>query len=109
MAAENLADAKEKMNKSFTEASRAMTAKGPPKGHPKGSAKGSSENGAASGPSNKGGKGNKKGHDATGADGRRVRSPEKRPKGTAGNDYYQHRSRSPRSGTKQYSSWENKW
>ncbi|CAK0792765.1 unnamed protein product, partial [Prorocentrum cordatum] len=74
---ENLADAKDKVNKSFTEAGRAVTAKGQQsKGQPKGCAKGVAD---------KGGKGSKKSSD--GADNRPVRSPAKRPKGTAGTDY----------------------
>ncbi|CAK0902832.1 unnamed protein product [Prorocentrum cordatum] len=97
---ENLADAKDKVNKSFTEAGRAVTAKGQQsKGQPKGCAKGVAD---------KGGKGSKKSSDGTEADNRPVRSPAKRPKGTAGTDY-QHRSRSPRSGNQQYNSWGNKW
>ncbi|CAK0877738.1 unnamed protein product [Prorocentrum cordatum] len=90
---ENLADAKDKVNKSFTEAGRAATAKGQQsKGQPKGCAKGVAD---------KGGKGSKKSSDGTEADNQPVRSPAKRPKGTAGTDY-QHRSRSPRSGNQQY-------
>ncbi|CAK0911428.1 unnamed protein product [Prorocentrum cordatum] len=90
---ENLADAKDKVNRSFAEAGRAVTAKGQQsKGQPKGCAKGAAD---------KGGKGSKKSSDGTEADNRPVRSPAKRPKGTAGTDY-QHRSRSPRSGNQQY-------
>ncbi|CAK0811933.1 unnamed protein product, partial [Prorocentrum cordatum] len=71
---ENLADAKDKVNKSFTEAGRAVTATGQQsRGQPKGCAKGVAD---------KGGKGSKKSSDGTEADNRPVRSPAKRPKGT---------------------------
>ena len=107
---ETLADAKDKVNKSFTEAARA-TPQGQPKGQSKGSAKAFPDTGAASGANDKdskGGKGGKKGHDGTTAEVRRVRSPNRRPKGTAGNDY-QARSRSPRSGGQQWGNWGSKW
>ncbi|CAK0890008.1 unnamed protein product, partial [Prorocentrum cordatum] len=62
---ENLADAKDKVNKSFTEAGRAVTAKGQrPKGQPKGCAKGVAD---------KGGKGGKKSSGGTEADNQPVR------------------------------------
>ena len=94
-----LKEAKDKVDKRFAEIARAAT----PKGQPKGASKGFSDSAASSAPGGKAGKGDKGGKKVK--DGRHVHSPDRRPKGTAGNPG---RSRSPRSGG-QSGNWNKDW
>ena len=100
-----LKDAKDKLDKRYNEVARATA----PKGQAKGFAKGFAESSGAVAGGGKGGKSDKNGKggkDKPVPDRRHVRSPDKRPKGTAGN---QGRSRSPRSGGQQSGNWDKNW
>jgi hypothetical protein len=101
-----LKDAKDKVEKHFAEIARASAPKGQAKGQPKGPQKGFDDNAASS--SNKGGKGGKKNRDGADASDRRVKSPTKRPRGSADSGQ-QTRSRSPRAASQQCNSGGNKW
>ena len=96
-----LKDAKDKVDKRYSDMARAAVPKGAPKGHQKGY---DDSRSAGSGNANSGGKGGKT-ENSSGD--RRPRSPEKRPKGTAGKGQ-QARSRSPHAAA-QSGSWEKRW
>ncbi|CAK0877036.1 unnamed protein product [Prorocentrum cordatum] len=98
-----LRTAKDKLEKRFAELARASGApKGQSKGQPKGASRSYGDGGShASSSASSGGKGGKSAE----GDGRRVRSPPARRKGSAGGGQ-QHRSRSPRAGWQQSGQWD---